>query len=120
MNKSILKYIIFLLLIILLLIILFFTFSNRWKTGSSNESSSNATTQGDCIDEGQILQIADSQQRQCCSGLNPVVFCLRDAEANDGSCSCPSRSTQICINCGDGICGTGEDLCTCPDDCLGE
>ncbi len=27
------------------------------------------------------------------------------------------ESTGVCIQCGDGVCGPGENFCTCPEDC---
>jgi hypothetical protein len=53
----------------------------------------------------------------CCPGLveryvthpyrskNNEVVCLEDI------------TTKICVKCGDGICGKGEDWCICPEDC---
>ncbi len=52
----------------------------------------------------------------CCSGLTAASNCLR--LNSNGACELLSGcGGAICIKCGDGTCGTGENKCNCPTDC---
>lgn len=58
--------------------------------------------------------------------LESPAVCCRDLKKNfprtefvNGECLEISEEA-ICINCGDGICGDGENICNCPEDCQGE
>ncbi len=62
-----------------------------------------------CLREGDIkFGITD----ECCGELKLV---------GDGSYTpeavCVSSQYGICLNCGNGICGVGENQCNCPEDC---
>ncbi|MEE2756805.1 MAG: hypothetical protein VYA30_09080, partial [Myxococcota bacterium] len=65
----------------------------------------------ECIAEGQPIMNFD---QQCCPGLFPVECALLGA---DNMCFPCAELTQYCINCGDGVCAEGENLCNCPLDC---
>ncbi|MEJ7735311.1 MAG: hypothetical protein WKG00_39770 [Polyangiaceae bacterium] len=49
----------------------------------------------------------------CCSGLAPVAA----SEKQDGQCTDLASDDVVCVRCGDGVCGTGENECRCPGDC---
>ncbi len=70
-----------------------------------------------CATEGES-QCGPMGCRECCDGLvsrsvtNPYinkqtgeVFCLEE------------MTIYVCVNCGDGFCGEGENWCICPEDC---
>ena len=71
---------------------------------------------GDCLGEGQTFE-GKSRCAICCPGLverSTYVFDTRDG----GMCIPEATvSTLICISCGDGKCGPGENRCRCPEDC---
>lgn len=67
--------------------------------------------QGDFKYKGNYYGGADLE---CCFGLKEVAL----AKSDRGQCV-PNLSKTICIVCGDGICGKGEDNCNCPQDCNG-
>jgi hypothetical protein len=50
----------------------------------------------------------------CAEGLTPTS----DLVFNDETLRCELQSRDlICINCGDGVCGPGENICNCATDC---
>lgn len=51
---------------------------------------------------------------QCCDNLVKVSCGKPD---QNGECSAPCAGASICANCGDGVCGKGENKCNCPQDC---
>lgn len=73
------------------------------------------TIEEDCTEEGGI---------ECnVLGCNPCCGSLEDRDVltivdMSGELTCVEEmAQQICVNCGDGICGIGEDWCICPEDC---
>ncbi|MBS3073286.1 right-handed parallel beta-helix repeat-containing protein, partial [Candidatus Pacearchaeota archaeon] len=64
-----------------------------------------------CATEGQII-IGDEQK--CCSPLTSI----RNRVPGLSGCVDPINLANICINCGNGVCGTGENICNCPSDCI--
>ena len=63
-----------------------------------------------CVAAGESL--ADPNQR-CCAGLFAIDCQVQD---DNGICMlCDGGS--ICTNCGDGVCGEGENTCNCAVDC---
>jgi hypothetical protein len=51
---------------------------------------------------------------KCCASLHaePVL------EHVDGHCVTRAPpSVRVCVQCGDGVCGSGENFCNCPADC---
>ncbi len=52
---------------------------------------------------------------QCCEGLDEISNSL---VGNDGMCAYPIGAYPICSDCGNGICESWENLCSCPEDCL--
>ncbi len=65
----------------------------------------------ECVAEGQAVMNID---QQCCPGLFPVECVILGA---DNMCFPCAELTQYCLNCGDGVCAEGENLCNCPLDC---
>ena len=71
-----------------------------WQCGSS------------CVAEGGSVPVVPNAP-ECCPGLGNVPC---DAPDADGVCqSCDGAS--LCVACGNGQCGPGENPCNCPADC---
>jgi hypothetical protein len=51
---------------------------------------------------------------ECCSGLAAIGCSTPDSE---GFCGEPCVGAMVCAQCGNGICGLGENICNCPTDC---
>ena len=65
-----------------------------------------------CAGEGDSVPVVPGAP-PCCEGLGKVPC---DAPDADGVCQgCDGAS--VCVACGDGQCGAGENPCNCPDDC---
>ncbi len=69
---------------------------------------------GDCVEEGGSIPVVPDAP-ECCPGLE-AVGCARPVE---GVCE-PCVGAVVCVRCGDGQCGEGENVCNCPDDCPAE
>lgn len=70
-----------------------------------------------CGKERQVL----SYGQQCCAGLEAIGVTNSGADVNCNK-TIPSDNVEhgevkICAKCGNGICGPGENVCTCPKDC---
>lgn len=65
-----------------------------------------------CIPEGGTVPLIPNPPK-CCEGLEPIPC---DYPDSNGSCN-PCLGGSVCAKCGDNICGTGENLCNCPEDC---
>ncbi len=76
-----------------------------------------------CIPEGEGF-LGQPEEFQCCPGLVAVADCEEmpcdptSPDCDDFYCSCPKCLCFVCVACGDGICGLGENKCNCPKDCL--
>lgn len=69
-------------------------------------------TEQECIKEGEWgwpLAV-------CCEGLKNVG----NSEPVNGVCTSYKNPSFVCTNCGNGICGKGENECNCPEDCKDE
>jgi hypothetical protein len=69
-----------------------------------------------CAREGELIYNQDAstyseREKPCCSGLKGISY----SYFSGGLCT--NASNMICTNCGDGICGKGENGCNCPSDC---
>jgi len=64
-----------------------------------------------CGKEGEVFA---SENPECCDGLVAVPNSEPDEKGNCGMAMFPS---SVCVMCYDGICGTGENTCNCPEDC---
>jgi len=67
-----------------------------------------------CKQEGEEFNLSE-QFDVCCPGLVSKEKGLWSP--GDSSCGWADCDCRICTACGDGACGTGEDPCTCPEDC---
>ncbi len=69
-----------------------------------------------CYPEGAEKPVLPN--RTCCSGLQSGTVYDMDCVQQQGQCSgCEMIGTSVCINCGNNICGPGENYCNCPEDC---
>ncbi|HOI97116.1 MAG TPA: hypothetical protein PLA19_01270 [Candidatus Pacearchaeota archaeon] len=65
-----------------------------------------------CTAEGRTKSMS---MPDCCAGLKGIS---NQILADDGACGgAPNDGSVICANCGNGICGAGENKCNCPADC---
>lgn len=64
-----------------------------------------------CAKEGENANWV--QNIECCEGLKPIALSFPP------SCSISKggSSAGLCTKCGNKICGTGENICNCPEDC---
>lgn len=93
-----------------------------------------AAEPGMCFEYGGIYQgcVADGENLEgkvicaiCCSGQaarEPMVETTETYDGYPAGCGPGEEppSLLICVTCGDGICGDGENVCVCPEDCPGE
>jgi len=75
-------------------------------------SACDTTQTTDCISETDECFLSG----ECCEGLTQALTYIVDV---DGECA-PAECGYVCINCGDGVCGLGEDWCNCAIDCAVE
>lgn len=76
-----------------------------------------------CAEAGSIYATDGSLPNKCCDGLENVW--LPDYISVEGKCYKDFYEfglntfgkERLCVNCGDGICGDGEDFCNCQEDC---
>jgi hypothetical protein len=77
----------------------------------------------DCIPEGENIgrKVICSL---CCKGFSPheIQIVTEDKTTYEGYAEgCGSSGAppdiQVCVACGNGVCGPGENLCICPEDC---
>ncbi|MCD4693984.1 hypothetical protein K8R62_01360 [bacterium] len=66
-----------------------------------------------CIKEGERGSSMLKENKTCCEGLSSKGGAIAYSE---GRCAEVS-DMFICIDCPNGECGTGENICNCPDDC---
>jgi hypothetical protein len=64
-----------------------------------------------CVPEGKDLY--DIEGENCCPGLIPAYAVM----VQNQRCVLPLDTVFICIECGNGTCGPGENACNCPQDC---
>lgn len=77
-------------------------------TDVEEDSSAEVIT---CGKEGEVFARDDPH---CCEGLVVIPNSEPDEKGNCGMVVFPST---VCANCYDGICGIGENVCNCPEDC---
>ena len=66
-----------------------------------------------CAGPGEYVFPWDPSYGVCCPGL--VTRSSYDI-SSDGECQ-ELVGGALCLACGDGVCGVGEDFCNCPEDC---
>jgi len=83
------------------------------------EQGENHTNCGEdcCYPEGAYIPVIPNVK--CCEGLqNGGNYDMNCVLNHDGECEgCILVGASVCINCGDGICGLGENYCNCLEDC---
>lgn len=67
-----------------------------------------------CIKEGGTLAVSPTETRDCCGGLKPIGCARPDT---GGQCPPSCFGASYCTKCGDGVCGKGENICNCSQDC---
>ena len=67
---------------------------------------------GECTAEGQGFE-SFTPDGMCCEGLTAVPA----ATPTEGGCASPRCPCYVCVACGDGVCGEGENECNCAEDC---
>ena len=95
-------------------------FTTPWQNQSGmNDNNGNLSLdvyecKSECIPEGGSgAVILDGPE--CCQGLTQIGC---DQPDQFGNCSLePCVGSFYCANCGNGICGLGENKCNCPEDC---
>src|SRR5690606_3231757 len=76
----------------------------------------------DCRAEGEVYE-GKVLCAGCCEGLQrswmvePGDQVPPELDELPAGCDLGPESLLICIRCGDGICGSGENFCNCPADC---
>ncbi len=72
-------------------------------------------TEESCTTEGGI-ECNVMGCKPCCEPLEDRVVLTAVNIAGEVTCV-EEMTQQVCVNCGDGICGIGENWCICPEDC---
>jgi hypothetical protein len=67
------------------------------------------------VNEGQTAWIYPGAP-ECCQDLSRISL----TSIENGICAMPYVGAMLCAYCGNGICGAGENWCSCPADCLRE
>ncbi|MFC1856591.1 DUF333 domain-containing protein [Thermodesulfobacteriota bacterium] len=62
-----------------------------------------------CKEAGEDVLISE-----CCEGLTQIQPLIID---DDGNCGSMIGAANICTDCGNGICESWENYCSCPQDC---
>ncbi len=65
-----------------------------------------------CVGEGGSIPVIPNGPK-CCAGLTPIS---PSVSSGTGECAI-MVGAQVCTQCGDGICGAGENTCNCAEDC---
>jgi len=81
---------------------------NNGETASSCRNDCSSA----CTAEGQRYSIHPGSL-SCCPGLSAISCASPDVGGNCQSCV----GASVCTQCGNGICGAGENKCNCPSDC---
>ncbi len=73
------------------------------------ENECNCPADCNCTGAGDIPEMYG-----CCEGLSAVSNSMPDPD-NPGTCL--DMDHEVCLSCGDGVCGVGENICNSPADC---
>lgn len=77
-----------------------------------------ANSERDCVKEGERIRgNGENNGMKCCAGLTEVFDQWELDSA--GKCLALDNYGYYCLNCGNGLCGAGENKCNCPQDCKG-
>jgi len=72
---------------------------------------------GDCLGLGKWGSTTGGSTAGCCGDLDMVPFGYPEGEGGDEGCTYPVGE-YVCVKCGDGFCGPGENPCICANDCV--
>ncbi len=70
-----------------------------------------------CKEEGEKWVGVVEPDAHCCPGLTQIYDTWPEYSDGDYSCIVNIVAGYVCTQCGDGICGIGENVCNCPEDC---
>jgi hypothetical protein len=121
LKRIILGMLIFLIFIIFtFLFILYFDYNSKFidhirdirKYSYSNTNNGKEK----CIKEGWMADSVYGESTPCCPGLR-MIGLIENWNPEMGVCTIKLTPLSICLKCGDGICGHGENYCNCKDDC---
>jgi len=79
-----------------------------------------------CALEGEQFSAVykDQYSEKCCEGLTEWASGMDTTTSIADKCYktglLAGSPVGTCINCGNGICGTSENVCNCPEDCVGK
>ena len=90
-------------------------YDRYFSTEDENDSNGQEEDDLDCAQEGVIFYLSDN--KECCAGLTEVTNYFPSEKNGVRDCIAPTDGSIYCVNCGDGICGPGENWCRCPEDC---
>ncbi|MBN2014299.1 MAG: hypothetical protein JW778_03885 [Candidatus Altiarchaeota archaeon] len=79
---------------------------------TTTPATTTTTTLFECVPEGDSYPIVPGAL-SCCPGLTAISCSTPD---QNGTCT-ECVGAMICAYCGNGICGLGENICNCPQDC---
>ena len=71
----------------------------------------------ECKQEGEKWNGAVEPDAYCCSGLTQSYDTWPEYSDGDYYCIVNIVPAYVCTRCGDGICGPGENICNCEEDC---
>jgi len=77
----------------------------------SGDTSAWAPSGPVCVPEGESGSVFSGIP--CCSGLTTIIC----STPTGGGMCLTSSDCFVCTLCGDGLCGPGENVCNCPEDC---
>jgi hypothetical protein len=100
------------ILICVILILLIIIFINKYYLINISlvNKIQNQKQNNICIKEGGL-----GSSIECCNGLNAISDAKIDP---NNSNRCLYFNHTICVICGNGICGSGENKCNCSNDCI--
>lgn len=85
------------------------------SVSASVAPSASPSPAGECLAEGEssnCITGGGEECLSCCSGLTGVGILSWNEQYG-----CIGITGYVCTRCGDGNCGTGENICNCPADC---
>ncbi|HOX45544.1 MAG TPA: dockerin type I repeat-containing protein [Myxococcota bacterium] len=80
-----------------------------------DEAAGHCVCEPNCVEAGERAVNLTPAQTPCCEGLAAREYTPYDPAG--GGCVSFDALVTVCVACGDGICGAGEDPCICAEDC---
>lgn len=93
----------------------FFTEGKRQKPTIIPSPIYSPIPTGTCITEGNKYNSIENPRARCCAGLEARTISGRKDFKEE--CIAPTNGDNICVACGNNLCGKGETDCICPEDC---